>query len=295
MSKDKIHIIAGPTASGKSARAIALAQDKNGVILNADATQCYADLSIISARPDAQELAQAEHRLYGIWSGDKVASVGDWLDALTPEVEQCWQAGQLPIICGGTGFYLKALMEGLSPIPDTDADIRAELQLLSAEELFELLQESDPEICKTIDRHNRQRLIRAVEVYESTGTPLSQWQAEPKQPPFTQAEFTLEIIDLPREVLYARCDARFDTMLARGAVREVQALLAKNYAAHCPVMKAVGVPEIAAYLRGELSIEEAGTLAKQNTRHYAKRQLTWLRNQMSEVGCQISGKIPSDI
>ncbi len=281
--KGTIHIIAGPTASGKSARAIELAKAKSGVILNADATQCYADLQILSARPDAEELTQADHRLYGIWQGDKMASVGDWLGTIKPEIEQCWAEDKLPIICGGTGFYLKALMEGLSPIPDIAPKIRDQIiQEIDSEgnsAIYEKLSKVDPKVVKNIPLANTQRMIRAYEVYLGTGKPMSEWQSMPKEPPFPDTHFELEIIELDRKELYARCDARFDLMLEAGALDEVKTLLAKNYDEHLPVMKAVGVPELRFHLAGELSIEEAGTLAKQSTRRYAKRQLTWLRNQ----------------
>ena len=282
-SRPNIHIVAGPTASGKSARAINLAKQHNGVILNADATQCYADLQILSARPSAQELTQAPHKLYGIWQGDKLASVGDWLSAITPEIEKCWQNEQLPIICGGTGFYLKALMEGLSPIPEIPAkfrnEISQEIDSHGNSSIYEKLKAIDPNITESIPLANTQRLIRAYEVYLGTGHTMSYWQAQPKAPPFPKANFELEIITLPRETLYARCDARFGQMLNQGALEEVEQLLAKNYDADLPIMKAVGVPEISSYLRGDCTLEEAETLAKQNTRRYAKRQLTWLRNQ----------------
>lgn len=278
-SQRKVHIVAGPTASGKSARAIELARSQNGVIINADATQCYADLQVVSARPSAGELAQADHRLYGIWQGDRMASVADWLAVAVSEIKECWQAGSLPIICGGTGFYLKALMEGLSPIPDTDPAIRDELRTQSTEALYERLKECDPTLAKTIDSQNRQRLTRAVEVFESTGIALSEWQTRPKELPLKKATFELEVIDLPRKTLYERCDSRFDIMLECGAVAEVSSLLEKGYPAYMPVMKAVGVPELTAYIKGEIELETASELAKQNTRRYAKRQLTWLRNQ----------------
>ena len=282
-SSHKIHIVAGPTASGKSARAIELAKAHNGVILNADATQCYADLQILSARPDADELAKADHRLYGIWQGDKIASVGDWLTAIKPEIEDCWKNDQLPIVCGGTGFYLKALMEGLSPIPDIAPEIRAEIiQNIESDgnsSIYERLARADPKVVKNIPLANTQRMIRAYEVYVGTGKPMSEWQAMPKEPPFPQAEFELEVITLPREELYARCNKRFDLMIEAGAIDEVKKLITKNYPADAPVMKAVGVSELSAYLRDEMTIEEANELSKQNTRHYAKRQLTWLRNQ----------------
>ncbi len=274
-----VHIIAGPTASGKSASAIALAQQKNGVILNADATQCYADLHILSARPDADELAQAEHRLYGIWSGNQLASVGDWLSIIVPEIKSCWQNHQLPIVCGGTGFYLKALMEGLSPIPNIAPAIRAKLASHDNSALYDALLHVDKKAAISIGPNNRQRLMRALEVCQGTEKTMSAWQALPKEPPLNEANFKVHVIDIPRETLYARCDARFDAMWNKGAVAEVEALLTKGYAPDLPVMKAVGVPEIAAYLRGEMDKEAASALAKQHTRHYAKRQLTWLRNQ----------------
>ena len=278
-----IHLIAGPTASGKSARAIELANAQNGVILNADATQCYGELRILSARPDEAELAQAEHRLYGIWSGDKMASVADWLEAVKPEIEQCWQEERLPIICGGTGFYLKALMEGLSPIPDIPTEIREDvirkIQTEGNEAVHQKLAAIDSEAANALPPENTQRLIRAYEVYLATGTPISEWRRLPKEPPFAEAQFTTEIITLPRAELYARCDARFENMLQAGALEEVEKLLTKNYASDLPIMKAVGVPELTAYLRSESSLEQAKELAQRNTRRYAKRQLTWLRNQ----------------
>jgi tRNA dimethylallyltransferase len=280
----RIHIIAGPTASGKSARALEMAIAEKGVILNADATQCYADLQILSARPDEEDLAKAPHKLYGIWPGEKVASVDDWLQVLIAEVKACWEDGKLPIICGGTGFYLKALKEGLSPIPDIDPAIRD--QLITEKEtngnaaLHHKLQTVDPVAAANIPGGNSQRIIRALEVYHGTGKPISEWQSIPRKAPFPEAEFSEEVIELDRETLYARCDVRFEQMIAKGAIEEVEQLLEKNYSADAPVMKAVGVPELRSYLQDKLSLDEAIALAQQNTRRYAKRQLTWLRNQL---------------
>jgi len=279
----RIHLILGPTASGKSAQAIKAAQEEDGVIINADATQLYADLSILSARPDDAELAQAPHQLYGILPGDNASSVADWMALCVGEVEAAWQAGKLPIICGGTGLYIKALREGLSPIPDIAESTRLQCRQLLTDigndALHAKLAAVDPLAAAKIPAGNSQRLIRAYEVWQATGTPISAWQ-DTKQSPFpSDVTWTETRMELPREELYARCDQRFDRMLERGAIAEVEALLTKNYAPELPVMKAVGVPEIAVYLRGECSLEDAAETARRNTRRYAKRQLTWLRNQ----------------
>lgn len=279
-----IHIVAGATASGKSARALALARERDGVIINADATQLYAELRILSARPSDAELAQAPHALYGILQGGDPASVARWLALAKPEIEAAWAAGRLPVVCGGTGLYLKALLEGLSPIPDIAESHRAEavqlLQDLGNAAFHAKLAEVDPVIAARLAPGNTQRLIRAWEVWRATGKPLSAWQAEPKQPPFPGAAFTVEVIDLPRAEIYRRCDARFARMMQQGALEEVKALQARNYPADAPVMKAVGVPELLGYLHGEYPLEEAVRLARHNTRRYAKRQLTWLRHQL---------------
>jgi len=280
----RVHLVLGPTAAGKSQRAIEIAQAENGVILNADATQCYRDLHILSARPDSAELAQAEHQLYGVWPGSKAANVADWLQAVIVHIQRCWQQDRLPILCGGTGMYVQALQRGLSPIPPIPEAITERLQAVAAKEgnaaLHQILQANDPQAAQKIPAQNTQRLVRALAVYEATGTPISQWQAQQTTPPLPEAVFSTEVVTLPREQLYQRINQRFDAMLIRGAVAEVEALLSKQYAADLPIMKAVGVPEISAYLQGECSLNEATEHAKQQSRRYAKRQLTWLRHQL---------------
>jgi tRNA dimethylallyltransferase len=279
-----IHIIAGPTASGKSAKALQMAKAQDGVIINADATQLYRELSILSARPREEELSQTPHRLYGVLTGDRIASAASWLEMVKAEVADAWRAGRLPIICGGTGFYLKALREGLSPIPEIAPEFRKEAKNLLREKgniyIYEKLKMLDPVIAAKLDVANSQRLVRAYEVWLATEKPLSQWQSLPREIPFPQANIRTEVIEIDREILYARCDVRFEKMIEQGALAEVEALLKKGYAADSPIMKAVGVPELRAYLQGAVTLQEAISLAQRNTRRYAKRQLTWLRHQL---------------
>lgn len=316
MMTTPILMIYGPTASGKSALAMQIAQRRDGVVINADATQLYADLQILSARPlldedsgfriqdsvergkeaapalsdapcERQNVAQRgqlkdpiPHKLYGVLQGDQHASAASWTTLAMQEIHAAWAVGKLPILCGGTGLYLKALEEGLSAIPDIPDSVREEARMKSNAEILEVLQQRDPEIAARLKAGDTQRLQRAYEVFLATDKPLSYWQAQPKKPPLPQAEFVWETLNPPREELYARCNARFIQMLKQGAIEEVESLLAKNYPASAPVMKAVGVPEISAYLRGEISLEEATSKAQQATRNYAKRQVTWLRNQL---------------
>lgn len=277
----KIHILYGPTASGKSARALQVAAAQNGVVINADATQLYTDLRVLSARPTLTEIQGIPHSLYGILPGDQPATAASWLQLATQQIEAAWNAGKLPILCGGTGLYLKALQEGLSAIPAVPAEVRASVQPLPNDEIITKLQEVDPVIAARLKAGDTQRLRRAWEVFLASGKPLSYWQMQPKQPPFPQAEYIIETLNPPREELYARCDARFLKMLEEGAVEEVAALLTKNYPPTAPIMKAVGVTELSAYLRGEITLTEATAKAQQATRNYAKRQRTWLRNQIS--------------
>lgn len=274
-----ILLIYGPTASGKSARAIEVARAQNGVVINADATQLYAELQILSARPTEAEMQGVKHRLYGVMQGDVPATAASWLALAAAEINAAWAAGKQPIICGGTGMYLSALREGLSSIPSVPAEIRDSIQHLPNEEIYAKLQEVDAPIATRLKSSDTQRLRRAYEVWLATEKPMSYWQNLPKLPLFAEAKFVLETLNPPREELYARCDARFVKMLEQGAIEEVESLLEKNYPPTAPIMKAVGVPEISAYLRGEISLEEATTKAQQATRNYAKRQVTWLRNQ----------------
>ncbi len=279
--KPLVMMIAGPTASGKSALAAAVAAEWGGTVINADSMQIYKELSLLTARPRGAELKAVPHRLYGVLSGAEACSAGRWRDLAAAEVEAALAAGRLPILVGGTGLYLKVFAEGLSAVPEIPAQIRAaaraELAELGNAAFHARLAERDPVMGARLEPGDSQRLLRAWEVLAATGRSLAQWQAEPAPPaPYRFARLCLLP---PRPLLYATCDARLEAMIGQGALEEVEALLALGLDPALPVMKAVGVPEFAAYLAGELSLEAALAQAQQATRRYAKRQMTWLRHQ----------------
>jgi tRNA dimethylallyltransferase len=278
----RVRLIVGPTASGKSALALDLAHRIDGVIVNADAQQLYRDLRILTARPSVEEEARAPHRLYGVADAGETWSVGRWLRAVTEVLAQLESEGRTAIIVGGTGLYFRALTQGLADVPEVVADVRN-----SAEALFFALGEADfradlatldPAAAERIAPGDRQRLVRARAVHDATGRALSDWQAE-TTPLLAAAEWAGVVVELDRETLYARCDARLDLMLLQGALEEVATLAARNLDPALPAMKAVGYRELAAQLGGALTPHQAADLAKQETRRYAKRQLTWFRNQ----------------
>jgi tRNA dimethylallyltransferase len=270
-------LIAGPTASGKSALALKLAQERDGVIINADALQVYQELCILSARPTDDELHEAPHRLYGHVSGLDSYSVAHWLADAKREIDSAWAAGKLPIITGGTGMYFMALEQGLAEVPTIDPDIREKWRNFEGDLHGELLRR-DRESARALKPNDRQRLSRALEVIEGTGQPLSHWQAEAQSRAFLKdAAVERHIVDVAREELYNRAERRFDQMMAAGALEEVRPLL--KHGSVLPMMKAIGVPELTRHLRGEISLPEAVDLAKTATRHYIKRQLTWWRGR----------------
>ncbi len=281
-------LIAGPTASGKSALALALAQRFGGAVINADSQQVYRDWRILSARPTPGDEIQAPHFLYGHVALDAEYSAGAWLRDLAGVLEQCRARDLRPIITGGTGLYFKALTEGLAPIPPIPPDFRAaaeaELQRLGLARFAARLAERDPETAAALDRANPARLLRAWEVLETTGTGLAEWRRA-TSPPLLPLDRTVAFaLTPPRPWLQARCDARFDAMLEQGALDEVARVMARVKAQRLdpalPGMKALGAPQLMAHLAGALSLDEAVTRAKTATRRYAKRQLTWARNQM---------------
>lgn len=278
-------IIAGPTASGKSALALDIADQYPATLVNADSQQVYKQLSVLSARPDAAEMARAPHRLFGVLDGSEVCSAGRWLELAKPEIETALREGRLPLLVGGTGLYLKALTEGLSPIPDISPAVRSDARALwretSPEAFIERLAQLDPESAARLHQSDSQRLIRAYEVSLETGRPFSQWRNEPKIPVMGHVRFATVQLLPDRELLYARINARFDEMMERGALDEVRELMKLGLDADLPVMKAVGVPELMAHLNGEMTLEAAVELAKTASRQYAKRQLTWARHQQS--------------
>lgn len=279
----RLTLIGGPTASGKSARALELAERTGAVIINADSQQLYAELRVLSARPDADEEARAEHRLYGVAASDDPWSVGRWVRAVQDLLEEL--DGRPAVLVGGTGLYFTALTRGLADIPPVPGAVRQAVEAdydRTGEAAFrQRLAEVDPEAAARIEDNDRQRLIRAMAVATHTGRALSDWQADTR-PILMPGRWTGQLILPEREALYAACDARCAVMLERGALDEVRALMARGLPPALPVMKAVGVRELAALLRGETTREEALDQMRQATRNYAKRQLTWFRNQMPD-------------
>jgi tRNA dimethylallyltransferase len=270
-------LIAGPTASGKSALALNLARERSGIIINADAMQVYRELRILTARPSDDEMMQAPHGLYGHASGRGSYSVAQWLGDATSAIEAAWDQELLPILVGGTGLYFKALEEGLANVPDIAPDIREKWRGFTGN-LHNELALRDPRSAKLYNRNDRQRLARALEVIEATGKPLQYWQEQATASAFLrEAQVERHLVDAPREELYQRAEARFDRMMREGALAEVQAI--RDYPEVLPVMKAIGVPELIGYLRGQLPLDQAIADAKTATRNYIKRQFTWWRGQ----------------
>lgn len=287
-------LIAGPTASGKSALALryadALAADgRKGVIVNADSAQVYADLRVLSARPSPQEAAQAEHRLFGEWDGAQACSAADWADAAKREIADIHHKGEVPILVGGTGLYIRTLLDGIAPIPAIPAHVREAVRAMPTPDAYAELALKDPASHSRLDAGDSQRIARALEVVRATGLTLGEWQ-ERREGGIGDAVDLQPVILLPdREWLYARCDTRFEAMLEEGALEEVEALIARNLDPELPVMRAIGVREIAGLLRGEISRVEAIAKGQQATRNYAKRQYTWLRHQPPEEWPRVPG------
>ena len=281
LSQNRVALIAGPTASGKSDLAVRLAQalDKPSVVINADSAQVYADLRVLSARPSEQEMADVPHSLFGTWDGAVACSAADWAAAAKREIEHTHQAGSVPILVGGTGLYIRTLLDGIAPIPQIDPAVRETVRALPADEAFAALQDADPERADRLHPGDGQRIARALEVVRSTGRTLGDWQKQSEGGIAENITLTPLILLPERETIYARCDTRFAAMLENGAAEEVEALLERDLSPDLPVMRAIGVPEIAGWLRGAWSKEEAIAKGAQATRNYAKRQFTWLRNQ----------------
>jgi tRNA dimethylallyltransferase len=278
-------VVAGPTASGKSALAVDVAESFGGVVINGDSLQVYCELSILSAAPTAAERARVPHRLFGVLSAAEGCSAGHWLALARQEITTAWAAGHLPVVVGGTGMYLKALMGGLVELPLISPAIRKEARALHARlggEAFRTeLARLDPEAAARLPAGDVQRLTRAYEVAKGTGRTLADWQRQDARGPGIAARFAVVLLLPPREVLYAACDARFRWMVEAGALEEVKALLALDLSPGLTAMKAVGVRELARHLAGDWTREEAIEAAQRATRNYVKRQITWLRHQVS--------------
>ena len=272
-------LIAGPTASGKSALALALAERANGTIVNADSAQVYCDLRIVSARPTPEEEARAPHRLYGTSDGALPCSAADWAADAKEAVAEAHAAGRLPILVGGTGLYIRTLLDGIAPVPAIDPAIRAEVRALPVAQAHRMLKLEDAEAAGRLRPSDTTRVARALEVIRSTGKPLAEWQHERRGGIGGSVALRPLILLPPRDWLYERCDRRFTEMMSDEGLAEVEALLARRLDASLPVMRAIGVPQIAAYLRVELSRDEALAAGRTATRQYAKRQYTWFSRQ----------------
>lgn len=272
-------LIAGPTASGKSALALALAQQNGGVIVNADSAQIYRDLRVLSAAPGPDELRRAEHRLYGVRDGALPCSAADWAEMARAEIADIQSNGQTPILAGGTGLYLRTLLDGIAPVPAIDPKVRERVRAAPVEENRTKLGSLDPEATARLRPSDTARINRALEVILSTGRTLVEWQEQREGGIAANVDLRPLILLPPRAWLYARCDERFARMIDEGAVSEVEALLARNLNSNLPVMRAIGVREISTYLRGETSLDETVAAGRQATRRYAKRQYTWFAHQ----------------
>jgi tRNA dimethylallyltransferase len=280
-------LIAGPTASGKSAIAVALAHrladaGRRAVIINADSAQVYADLRILSARPSEEEMEGFPHRLFGAWDGAEACSAAAWATRAKAEIAAALAAGVVPILVGGTGLYLKVLLEGIAPIPPIDPEVRAMVRGLDEGGAYALLALEDPERAAELDPGDTQRIARALEVKRSTGVTLADWQRAKSGGIAEHVDLHPLVLEPERNWVYQRCDRRFEAMLQAGAVAEVEALLARGLDPALPVMRAIGVPEIAAYLADALERDAMIAAGQQATRNYAKRQFTWFRRQVPE-------------
>lgn len=301
-TKSSVVIIAGPTASGKSRMAIDVALEFDGTVINADSMQVYRELDLLTARPSVEDLGLVEHRLYGVQSAAEPCSVGRWLEMAVAEIEDAWKLGRLPVIVGGTGMYIKALMEGLAPIPDIPAKARTEAtelyERLGGEQFITVLAKFDEAAATRIPPGDRQRLIRAYEVLVATGRTLSEWQGKHPTSPPLDADFASIAVIPERADLYRAVDARFLDMIAAGALEEVRALVGLKLDPELPAMKAIGVKELARHLSGEVDLETAVDDAARATRNFAKRQLTWMRNQVTadlEISAQYSESFRAEI
>jgi len=278
-SLPELALIAGPTASGKSALALALAERRDGIVINADSSQVYRDLAIVSARPSAEEEARAPHRLYGYRDGALPFSAADWAADARAAVHDAHSEGRLPILAGGTGLYLRTLIEGIAPIPPIDPAVRAAVRAMAVAESHAALAAEDPEAAQRLRPSDTTRVARALEVVRSTGLPLAHWQQHKAGGIGDRVHLLPLILLPPREWLYARCDRRFERMMSEPGIEEVRRLLQRKLDPDLPVMRAIGVAAIAAFLRGRMDREEALEAGRTATRQYAKRQYTWFSRQ----------------
>ncbi len=295
-------LIAGPTASGKSALALSLAKEFGGVIINADSMQVYAELRILTNRPSLEEESAVPHRLYGFRTVRNPYSAALWLDDVKTALTDAEGRAMLPIVVGGTGLYFKALTDGLSVIPEIPEPIRSlyrhAAQTQPPEALHAELARRDPLTASRLRPSDPQRIVRALEVFEATNRPLAEWQAD-RSPPLLPLSQTFPIaLTIDRAELYRRCDCRFDAMIEAGAIGEARAVASLGLDPSLPAMRAVGLPPLLAFVRGEVSFEEAVAHAKTSTRHYAKRQCTWIKSNFTNwnlLNAQLTERTKQDI
>ena len=297
---EKIILLSGPTATGKSSLASKLAEKIDGEIINADSIQLYRDLFILTARPNIKK-EKIKHHCYGFLDGDINWSVGKWIDEINKILKDVIKRRKIPIVVGGTGFYFKAITDGLSPIPDIDKSIRLkienDLEKNGLTELQKRLAYIDPNASEKINPKDRQRIMRALEVYEGTNKKISDFWLMKREKIINYKSINFKI-DADREWIYKNCDLRVDYMLENGAVEEVRHLLNKNYSENSPIMKAIGVDEITSFLNSDITLDRAIELIKFKTHQYAKRQITWINNQMiswNSINTQYSNKIINEI
>ena len=297
---EKIILLSGPTATGKSSLALKIAETIDAEIINADSIQLYHDLSILTARPNTEK-EKIKHHFYGFLNGDISWSVGKWINEVSKIINDIIERKKVPIIVGGTGFYFKAITDGLSPIPEIDKSIRSEieseLERNGLEKLYRKLSIIDAAASEKINPNDKQRIMRALEVYEGTKKKISDFWLMDRKKIINQFSINFKI-DADRDWIYKNCDLRVDNMFKNGVVEEVKDLLNKNYSATSPIMKAIGVNEIKLFLNNDISIDRASELIKFKTHHYAKRQITWMNNQMiswNSINTQYSNKIIKEI
>ncbi len=284
--KPRAVLLAGPTASGKSALALALAERLGGVIINADSMQVYCDLRILTARPTPEDEARVPHRLYGHVDAGENYSTGRWCLEAGAAIAAAEREGRLPIVVGGTGLYFKTLTRGLSAVPPISTEVRSEvrgrLEREGVAPLYADLTRRDPETARRLMPGDRARITRALEVIEATGRSLSDWHRDAMTPVLDPARAVKVFLALDRVELYGRIDARFDRMLAAGALAEAAALASRSLAPSLPAMKALGMPWLIRHLQGEMTLAEAAEAGKRDSRRYSKRQETWFRNQLPD-------------
>jgi tRNA dimethylallyltransferase len=290
-----VTVLTGPTAGGKSAQALALAGQRPSVIINADASQLYADLAIITARPGPADMAAVPHRLYGVLDGNDVATAAQWAEMAKAEIAAAHAVGRHPIIVGGTGMYIATLIDGIAPVPAIPEAVRQAVRALTPADAQAALAREDPAMAARLKPGDRQRIARALEVVRATGHSLAWWQQQPRTGGIGRAAVRGLVVDRPRPELHARAEARLDAMLAGGALAEVARLVARGLPADRPVLRALGVPELASVLAGSMDLAAARAAILHATRQYQKRQQTWARQQCADwerIGATISGERP---